>query len=210
MTKMAVVLLVLSIASPCFGDAVDDAEAKRRGVPVQQIQLENAQEKIKDLQRQVDGVKAQLKATQDELAKSKSDVVAKQKTADELAAELAKLKESLTPSQKKQIETAASLEARITDALQKHEVVVGMTVAQVTKSAGGEPKLKGENAQHEKSYEWPLMKKRRTVVGGRGADEDVQAGLIVGTVVNDRLVEYQIETFTSPRGYSVPAQEIRR
>ena len=52
---LAVVLLAVSVA---VADTFDDAEANRRGVPIQQVQLEKAQARIAELEKQLAELKA--------------------------------------------------------------------------------------------------------------------------------------------------------
>ncbi len=68
MRHATALLFALLLVAPCFADSIDDAEAKRRGVPVAQVQAENelakANARIAGLQKQLDALKAQLAATQ--------------------------------------------------------------------------------------------------------------------------------------------------
>lgn len=57
-----VALLILLLAPVCRADSIDDAEAQRRGVPVQQVQLENAKQRIADLEKQVALLQSRLRA----------------------------------------------------------------------------------------------------------------------------------------------------
>jgi hypothetical protein len=60
---IALCLLILFLP-PLFADSIDDAEAKSRGVPVQQVQLENEQKKNAELQKRIAELQADLKAMQ--------------------------------------------------------------------------------------------------------------------------------------------------
>jgi hypothetical protein len=95
MKRLAICLLFL-LPLYALGDSIDDAEAKKRGVPVQQIQLENAQARVAELTKQVDALKTQLRAAQ-------ADAEVQRKTAEKLRADLqtanARL-EQLTPANK--------------------------------------------------------------------------------------------------------------
>ena len=64
----AVMVAMTMIAGLARGDSVDDAEAKRRGVSVEMVQLERARTRIAELEKQVADLQAQLKAPQDKPA----------------------------------------------------------------------------------------------------------------------------------------------
>ena len=59
-------LFLLLAATAARADSIDDAEAKRRGVPVDQViaerQRDRALQQVQDLQKQVDSLKAQVAA----------------------------------------------------------------------------------------------------------------------------------------------------
>lgn len=61
MKWLSIVALFL-IAAPALADSLDDAEAKRRGVAVEVVQLERAKAQIADLQKQVADLSAQIVA----------------------------------------------------------------------------------------------------------------------------------------------------
>jgi hypothetical protein len=66
-------ILVIGAAmnSPVTADSIDDAEAKKQGVSVEQVQLERAQQRIKELETQVAQLKSQLAASATQPAAAK-------------------------------------------------------------------------------------------------------------------------------------------
>ena len=71
-----VIVFVAAICGTCFADSIDEAEAKSRGVSVQQVQLENAKAKIADLQKQVADLQGQLKAAKADAEKLRQGAAA--------------------------------------------------------------------------------------------------------------------------------------
>ena len=57
---LAAILLLALLAPPLRADSIDEAEAKRRGVPVEAVQLEHANQQIADLRAQVATLQKQL------------------------------------------------------------------------------------------------------------------------------------------------------
>ncbi len=51
---------ILMLASLAYADSIDDAEAKRRGISVQQVQLENAQARIQVLEAKIEELNKKL------------------------------------------------------------------------------------------------------------------------------------------------------
>jgi len=61
LTWYATALVVMGmVAGPALGDSIDDAEAKRRGVAVEVVQLEHARARIAELEAQVTALQKQL------------------------------------------------------------------------------------------------------------------------------------------------------
>jgi hypothetical protein len=62
MSKVSLCLALVLCLQPLLvlADTIDEAEAKRRGVPVQQVQLEAAQKRIAELEQQVADLQKQL------------------------------------------------------------------------------------------------------------------------------------------------------
>lgn len=112
---------IVVLAIPLLADSIDDAAAKARGVPVQQIQLENEQKKTADLQ-------AKLKAAQDAN-------VALKKQVEELSAQVAQLKAALTPDATAKLDLQASIAA----AIKEHKIIKGMTMNDMEKAFKGLP-----------------------------------------------------------------------
>ncbi len=83
---LAAAALLLASSLAARGDSIDEAEAKRRGVPVAQVEAEGrlavAQQRADDLQKQVDAVQAKL-------AQTAADLQAARKQTDALTASLA-------------------------------------------------------------------------------------------------------------------------
>ena len=107
-------LALLLAAAPIFADSIDDAEAKRRGVAVEVVQLERTKQQVADLTAQVASLKAQLAA-----AKAPATGPA---TAPATAA-------ASNPA----AEQAKAIAAAIKD----HKIIVGMTMAQATQAMKG-------------------------------------------------------------------------
>ncbi len=64
MRHATALLFALLLVAPCFADSVDDAEAKRRGVSVEVVQLEAAKAKIAALEKQIASMQSQIKTAQ--------------------------------------------------------------------------------------------------------------------------------------------------
>lgn len=123
-TALAFLML---IAIPVFGDAVDEAEAKKRGVSVEIIQLENARGKINELQNEVTHLRVELKKAQEQASKAASE-------AAESRAALEKLNREITPEQKRVVDKKGGMQKKIEEAIANHKIIPGMTVADIEES----------------------------------------------------------------------------
>ena len=113
--KIAIIALALMLSTAAMADPIDDAEAQRRGVPVQQIQLETANTRIAALEKQVIDLKAKIA----ELQKNVPTTMAA--TAPKAATVAA---------------TIPAVAPEITAAIKAHKIVNGMTVDQAGKAVG--------------------------------------------------------------------------
>jgi seryl-tRNA synthetase len=136
MKRFACALGLLMLVSPAFADSIDEAEAKRRGVSVEHVQLDHAKDQLAAVQAKVEALQKQVQDAAAEVAKMKTEMRKQTETAKaDLAAkdvEIAKLKESLP-----------AVPPTIAQAIKENRLLVGMTKAQADQAAGS--KLIGEN-----------------------------------------------------------------
>lgn len=177
MKRFLTIAFVALLALPALADSIDDAEAKRRGVPVQQVQLEHAQVQIAALQKQIDALKPQVVSLQ-------KDIVAAHAQADSAKAELDKIKSALSPNQQAATQAAADLQQAIADAIKQHKVVLGMTLEDAKKALLGVsgnygPRLVSED-QNSQVYQWDFY---RIMDVGKPGDPPVYGGPVAASTL---------------------------
>lgn len=133
----------LMMGGLAFSDSLDDAEAKQRGVPIEQVMAEKAQhaaeKKAKELDGQNQQLKTQLASLKQQLVDAKKLVEDSATAADKaeneaLAAkvELERVRAQLTPAEKTRLDVAAKQEQAKKDAIRaaiaQHEIAPGMTL----------------------------------------------------------------------------------
>jgi hypothetical protein len=128
MRSLTTVIVLLALLAPpalLRADSFDDAEAKRRGVPVEVVQLERAKDRIANLEQQV----ADLQARIAELQKKMPATASMPTTAPKAAT---------TPKTApgKTVATKPTVPPEITAAIKDHKLVKGMTVDQAEKAIG--------------------------------------------------------------------------
>lgn len=166
---LLVLLTVAALGLVGRADSVDDAEAKKRGVSVETVQLDHAKERIVALETQIEKMKKQL-ADAAATAKDAAAQANRSKSEAETAkAELAKLQASMTPAQKQKISKIEEQDTLIADGIKSSKLVVGMTLAQANKAMAGaiqEGTVASEGRDGTKTYEWRFY---TSTDGGRHA-----------------------------------------
>ncbi len=127
----------LQSARPAVGDSVDQAEAKRRGVPVQEVLLEKAQTRIKELEGQVASLQKQLAAKTQSAVTTQAEVTLRPIVPPEFAAKLEKHR----PAAIKIVE----------DALAKERALLSEDSSAVIDPKSGAPRVK--NAQGKVAFQ---------------------------------------------------------
>lgn len=137
-------LCVLILAPACLADSMDDAEAKKRGVSVEVVQLERVKEINDSLQSQIRILTAQV-------AKLKKDVASAKADAEKSKAELSHLQSILSPAQKVTVDKQAEIEK----AIKEKRLVLGMTLEQARKILGTSGKTVSQSDGYE-VYSYPI------------------------------------------------------
>lgn len=165
MKHIIIACVLLGLPAFTHAEVIDEAEAKRRGIPVEKVQVEKLQQANDDLRQKISQLEAeisrlkeqnriQLEISADKLrqadAKCESASASRRKAENELAT----IRSALTPAQTKQVEIATE----IAKAVLEKRPVVGMTLVQFTQALGrGEPKFVGVDEGGVRKYEWYIV-----------------------------------------------------
>jgi hypothetical protein len=118
--------MVLLFVGYCAADGIDEAEAKRRGVPISQVQLENAKTKIADMQKEISLLQSMIEADKEIVAKARAQA----------AAALSALAKEEDAKRAEAASRPAELTARITSLFNGGQVKDGMSLDSLEKLIG--------------------------------------------------------------------------
>lgn len=135
---------VVICCASALADSIDTAEAVKRGVSVETVQLETAKQKIASLEADLRNSRQEASRLRDELAQTKNAAATQASAAAALQkkqslelesakAELAKAKGALSPKQ----QAAVAEQDEIAKAMKERRIVNGMTIDQLRSTFHG-------------------------------------------------------------------------